>query len=225
MSDAGVRTAAAPMPYTPAESRDYWDRRHTARDDLSSGGNVSLGRGENAMLYAVRIVRLLEVLGSRADEVAPLRVLDAGCGKGHFSRAIASFGHHVDGIDTSRFAVAECRRRASSAESYQMCALRDWRPPCLYDVVVSIDVLYHLMDDEEWEASVRHLASLVRLGGRIGLVDHGADEDRVWSTYQKTRSAGRYRTLLEERGFRMEAFVRNDFRHDPSGMHVAVRVA
>ena len=105
-----------------------------------------------------------------------------------------------------------------------MSALRDWRPAHLYDVVVSIDVLYHLMDDDEWEASVRHLASLVRLGGRIGLVDHEADEDHVWSIYQKTRASGRYAAVLEACGMQVERFVRNDFRADPSGMHIAVRV-
>ena len=212
-------------PYTSAESRVYWDRRHATAAELGSGGHISMGESENAMLYAVRVARLLEVLGTQAEPQSPLRVLDAGCGKGHFSRAIASFGHRVDGIDTSEVAIAVCRDRAGPAESYAVSALRDWTVPHLYDVVVSIDVLYHLMDDEEWETSVRHLASLVRLGGRIGLVDHEADRDHVWSTYQKTRAAGRYRAVLESCGMRMERFVRNDFRADPSGMHVATRVA
>ena len=95
------RHARPAVPFTADEARAYWDSRHAEQDDLASGGHISLARSENAMLYAVRVARMLEVLGTQSDASAPLRVLDAGCGRGHFARAIASFGHRVDGIDTS----------------------------------------------------------------------------------------------------------------------------
>jgi SAM-dependent methyltransferase len=209
---------------SPDESRTYWDERHRTRDELASGGNIAFDRGTNEMLYAVRSARLVEVLGARTDAEYPLRVLDAGCGKGYFSRRLASYGHRVDAIDTSPHAIAECRAAGGPTESYHLSALTEWSPSHLYDAVVCIDVLYHLMDDAEWEASVLHLASLVRLGGIIGLVDHDRDEDVVWHDYQKTRSRNRYVELLENAGFTVTGFVTNDFMEDPSGMHVAVRV-
>lgn len=211
--------------FTREEARSYWNRRHQELDSLRSGGNTSYDFATNAMLYAVRAGRLVEVLGGFSDPDAPLRVLDAGCGKGHFSRVLAEFGHRVDGIDTSPSAVVECRRRGGPGQSFALASLTTWSPPHLYDVVVCIDVLYHLTEDDEWEASVRHLASLVRFGGRIGLVDHDTDEDRVWNRYQKTRARSSYRRLLEDCGFEVTGFVPNNFRDDPSGMHVAVRVS
>jgi SAM-dependent methyltransferase len=210
---------------TPVESREYWDRRHATSGELASGGNIGYDHPTNAMLYAVRTARLIDMLGARTDPGLPLRVLDAGCGKGYFSRELASFGHRVDGIDTSAHAVMQCRAAAGPRQQYELSALSDWAPPYLYDAVVCIDVLYHLMDDAEWEASVRNLASLVRLGGLIGLVDHGTDEDRVWENYQKTRAASRYQSTLASCGFQATRFIPNAFRDDPSGMHVAVRVA
>jgi len=206
------------------EARAYWDRRHQESGALASGGHIGYAESVNAMLYAVRTARLVEVLGGASNVAAPLKVLDAGCGKGYFSRALASFGHLVDGIDTSPAAVESCRQQAGPNESYAVSSLTDWAPTHLYDAVLSIDVLYHILDDEEWQASVRSLASLVRLGGLIGLVDHEADEDRSWRPHQKTRAVWRYRELLEHAGFVIDRFVRNDFRKDPSGMHVAVRV-
>ncbi|GGB84476.1 hypothetical protein N798_11240 [Knoellia flava TL1] len=211
-------------PLSPDESRTYWDERHRTRDELASGGNIAFDRGTNHMLYVVRTARLVEVLGTHSDAEYPLRVLDAGCGKGYFSRQLASFGHRVDGIDTSPHAIAQCRAEGGPAETYHLSALTEWAPPHLYDAVVCIDVLYHLMDDAEWEASVLHLASLVRLGGVIGLVDHDRDEDVVWHDYQKTRARSRYAELLSGAGFEVTRFVTNDFMEDPSGMHVAVRV-
>lgn len=211
--------------FSSSQARAYWDRRHTEEDDLASGGNVSFDHATNAMLYAVRAARLVEAIGFNANPAVPLRMLDAGCGKGYFSRKLGEFGHDVVGIDTSPHAIALCRAKAGPSERYHVSSLRGWRPVGLYDVVVCIDVLYHIMDDGEWEDSVRNLASLVRLGGRIGLVDHDSDEDRVWARYQKTRGALRYREVLQSCGFRVEGFLRNDFKKDPSGMHLAVRVA
>ncbi|WP_169744255.1 class I SAM-dependent methyltransferase [Knoellia aerolata] len=210
---------------SPTDSRAYWDRRHRRQDNLAAGGHIGFDRGTNAMLYAVRSARLVEVLGAANDVVAPLRVLDAGCGQGLFARTLGSFGHTVDGIDTSTYAIDVCRELAGPSESYEMSALVDWQPSHLYDAVLSIDVLYHLMDDDEWASSVENLASLVRLGGLIGLVDHDADVARVWAEYQKTRPTNQYRDLLSGCGFEMRRSVRNDFRTDPSIMHVAVRVA
>lgn len=215
---------AEPVPFTSEQARAYWDRRHVEHDELASGGNITYDVAANTMLYALRTARLLEAIGMHSDPAIPLRVLDAGCGKGFFSRALAGFGHRVDGIDTSPHALELCRAQGGPTEFYSQSSLSEWAPAHLYDAVVAIDVLYHIMDDAEWEASVRNLASLVRLGGRIGLVDHSRDEDRLLGVYQKTRAVSRYHRLLEESGFTMQDFVANKFRDDPSGMHVAVRV-
>lgn len=211
--------------FTASEARSYWDDRHTAADELASGGNISHSHASNSMFYAVRTARLIEALTPWTASLAPLTVLDAGCGKGVFSRAMGSFGHRVDGIDTSPVAIAECVRGAGPLESYAVSDLVSWSSTHLYDAVVSIDVLYHLMDDLEWEASVRHLCSLTGVGGRVLLVDHDRDDDRVWSHYQKTRSAQRYRDLLADCGFAYDRYVRNDFRDDPSGFHIATRMS
>ena len=135
------------------------------------------------------------------------RLLDAGCGKGHFSRALAGYGHRVDGIDASPAAVALCQESGGSRESYAVSTLASWRPAYLYDAAICVDVLFHLMDDADWLDSVRNLASLVRLGGSLVLADHDSDEDRVWSAYHKTRARSRYNEVLAEAGFEVAAFI------------------
>lgn len=208
-----------------AEALAFWDRRHRTAGELRSGGDLSFDHATNEIFYALRLGRLVDIVGDVTSPAAPLRILDAGCGKGYFARGMARFGHQVDGIDASPRAIEDCRASRVADDSYAVSTLAHWCPPYLYDVVYSIDVLFHVMDDEAWEASVRNLASLVRLGGRLILVDHVTDADRVWGDYQKTRAVWRYRSLLGEMGFGNLTTVPYRFRDSLCGFHVATRRA
>ena len=202
----------------------FWDERHRRVDDVRSGGHVGYDAGSNEILYAVRLGRLVEIIGDLTEGAAPLRVLDAGCGKGWFARAMGRFGHRVDGIDVSDHAIERCRRLTGPFERYEVSALDSWRPPYLYDVVYSVDVLFHIMDDELWRASVVNLGSVLRLGGQLVIAEHDSETDRTWSDYQRTRALSRYRSLLEPRGMRYERFVPNRFRGGPVGFLVMTKV-
>lgn len=210
---------------SPSRALGYWDTRHDEADDLRPGADLARDQATNAMLYAVRRARLIEVIGADSDPHVQLRVLDAGCGTGHFSRALTECGHRVDGIDTCTSAISECRRQTMGDDSYAVSSLVGWRPPYLYDAVVCVDVMFHLMDDDEWLSSLQNLAVLVRLGGRLVVADHDAERDVVWGNHQKTRARARYATVLGEGGLKIVDFVRNDFKSDQVGVHVASRVA
>jgi SAM-dependent methyltransferase len=227
---AGQRSTK-PDPGNPAallgadEAIEFWDARHRARGPLRSGGDLSFDQPTNEILYALRLGRLIDVLGDVSSVTAPLRMLDAGCGKGYYTRAMASFGHRVDGIDASEYAIEYCRVHAVGGEMYEVSTVAAWRPPYLYDVVFSIDVLFHVMDDALWEDSVCNLGSLLRWGGRLVLADHDDEHDRVWGDYQKTRAPARYRDVLSPSGFRSDGHVPYRFRDSRVGFNVFTRVA
>lgn len=203
------------------EALAFWDQRHRDGGDLRSGGDMSFGDAANEVFYALRLAWLAELAGVDAAPEAPRVMLDAGCGKGYFARAMGRFGHRVDGIDASPFAIETCRELGGPNESYALSTLSEWAPPHLYDVVYCVDVVFHIMDDDAWAASVHNIASLVRLGGRLIIVDHGADEDRVWGNYQKTRARSRYDELGARHGLtRHGDFVPYRYRKSPAGFHV-----
>jgi SAM-dependent methyltransferase len=94
---------------TTAEAAAYWDARHQREDDLRSGGNRGLDYAGNEMFYARRLGALLELIGDQGSGTEPMFVLDAGCGKGQFARALARCGHRVDAIDASPSAIEYAR--------------------------------------------------------------------------------------------------------------------
>jgi SAM-dependent methyltransferase len=204
---------------------DFWDSRHRVRGELLSGGDLTYDHAGNEILYAVRLGRLLDVLGTWSSTAAPLRLLDAGCGKGYYTRAFARYGYLVDGIDTSTFAIEACRRDAVGGERYAVSTLDAWQPGYVYDAVVSVDVMFHLMDDGVWERSVRNLARLVRLGGLLVVADHDTEQDNVRGEYQVTRATHRYHELAAAEGLRPDGFVPYRFRGSPVGFHVFTRGA
>ncbi|WP_409474384.1 class I SAM-dependent methyltransferase [Streptomyces sp. HC307] len=200
----------------------YWDTRHREHDDLASGGHIGLDRAGNEIFYALRLGTLLPLIGDLADESAPLFVLDAGCGKGHFARALARCGHRVDAFDASEEAVAHARAEGGGPR-YAVAALDEWRSPWPYDVVLCIDVLFHVLDDRDWAAGLRNLASLVRITGRLILTDEDTRTRRPRGDYILHRPTAEYADELQRLGLRHTLFTPYGFRENEVGFHVFTR--
>ena len=99
------RTSVSSSLLNSQEAAAYWDARHVNDDELRSGGHRGLDYASNEIFYALRLGRLLEIIGDHTSTTEPLFVLDAGCGKGWFTRALTRFGHWVEGIDASPEAI------------------------------------------------------------------------------------------------------------------------
>jgi SAM-dependent methyltransferase len=95
----------------------------------------------------------------------PLRIFDAGCGTGRLSQLLSAQGHRVAGCDTSDEALRLCRLRGVSGV-YQADLNTIELEPAAYDVITSIDVLYHagVVDDV---AVMERLRSGLKPGGML----------------------------------------------------------
>ncbi len=86
------------------QSRTSWDERADMFDELSTANAKSDDR-------KIELGFAFTELGVRAGS----RVLDAGCGTGHFAIAFAEHGCMVDGIDISPEMIARARANAKDA--------------------------------------------------------------------------------------------------------------
>jgi 2-polyprenyl-3-methyl-5-hydroxy-6-metoxy-1,4-benzoquinol methylase len=193
--------------------------------ELRSGGDVAYDEATNEAFYAVRLGRLLDILGTSLSVEAPLRLLDAGCGTGRFTRALTRCGHNVEGIDSSPSAVEVCRTEAIGPDRYSVSEPVSWTSPHLYDGVFAMDALFRLTQDDVWRRSVTNLASLVRLGGLLALADHDAPPEHPDDAHHIVRVRRDYTSLVLPLGFRYQGFVAYRFRDHPAGLHVLRRVA
>jgi SAM-dependent methyltransferase len=95
-------------------------------------------------------------------------IVDAGCGTGRHSAALASAGFSVTGIDSSAAMIDVARARDSEA-SFEVGDLFVWRPPSPVDGVLCRGVLNELTKDEDRQLALDALFSMLREGGLLVL--------------------------------------------------------
>lgn len=128
-------------------SRSYWERRY------ASGGNSGAGSyGELARFKA-------RVLNEVVTELGLLDAIEWGCGDGHQLTLLRIAS--CTGVDVSESALARCRERFvddASRRFMPVVAAAGLRA----DLSMSLDVLYHLVEDEVFDAYMRRLFESAR---------------------------------------------------------------
>ncbi len=186
-------------------AREYWDQRHQALDDLRSGGDRGISEGENYAFYIHRLSAVLRFLHEHFYGKRPLHILDAGCGKGFFSEGLVRSGYEVDGIDSSEAAIRIAREQ--TVGEFHCVPLETFEAKRLYDAVICIDVLFHILDDQVWEASLKNLINSVSINGLIIVTDVAGPERLSLGNYIIHRPREQYLECFGERGFTLQRSV------------------
>ncbi len=108
------------------------------------------------------------------DWFAGKRVLDAGCGSGRFSWALAHLGAHVTAVDQSASGVEHTRAACAEFGDRVRCLQHDLTKPLPldadFDLVYSFGVLHHTGDTY---GAFSNISRLVKPGGYIFLMLYG----------------------------------------------------
>jgi 2-polyprenyl-3-methyl-5-hydroxy-6-metoxy-1,4-benzoquinol methylase len=204
------------------EACAFWDGRHAAESAFRSGGDIGLTDHDNVIFYQIRLGLVLQALAGEAPLPESFAVLDAGCGKGWFSRALAEAGFDVRGFDASPTAI-DFARRAGDHARYEVATLAHYRPLRHVDAVICVDVLFHVTDDAEWTDSLRNLSGLVRPGGLMVLSDTMESRRQALGSYIVQRPKSEYLEIIARKGYRHKDSLPYRFRSNSLGMHIYQR--
>lgn len=187
--------------------RDFWQERLSEHFDLRGTGHPGLSEAYNERCYRLRRFVLDTTLTRHRVPVAGGKVLDAGCGTGYFVSHYLERGAEVTGVDLTEVAVRELSKRFPAAR-FEVGDLSTWRADAVYDLVSCFDVLFHIVDEEAWQAALTNLADAVRPGGYFVFTEHfpirkpkfDAAHNRVrdWKAYEAALLA-RGLSILDER--------------------------
>ena len=174
--------------YDPAQ---YWSERLEARRGLRGTGHWRYSEGYNRWLYRRKGRALRRALRGITP---PTHAFDVGSGTGWVIEQLQSLGATADGSDIAELAVRELSGRYPAANFFQLAIGTDAvpRPDDSYDVVTAMDVLYHVTDDDRWDAAVRELARVLRPGGLLVVTDGLGDADVQPAPHVRFRSMGRW---------------------------------
>ncbi len=101
------------------------------------------------------------------------RVLDLGCGEGHFAQALDAAGAVVTAADVAPEPLRRAQRRVPGLDVRLLPGEPPWPlPDAAYDAVWAGEVIEHVGDTAAWLSEVRRI---LRSGGRllISTPDHG----------------------------------------------------
>jgi hypothetical protein len=133
-----------------AHSSQYWEDRYKL------GGNS--GAGSYNRLAAFKA----DVLNDFVAKNDVRSVIEFGCGDGNQLR-LCRYPRYI-GIDISRAAVEMCRRLYGHDKTKKFYATSDVRPRTDCELALSLDVIYHLVEDEVYD---RYMTTLFDAASRF----------------------------------------------------------
>ena len=139
----GVDRRAEPFP----GSERYWEKRY------ADGGNSGVGS------YAFFAEFKAEVLNRFVHENDVRSVLEFGCGDGN-QLTLARYPSYA-GFDVSETAVERCRERFAGDPTRRFAMMAEYAGESA-DLALSLDVVYHLIEDDVYERYMRTLFDAAR---------------------------------------------------------------
>jgi SAM-dependent methyltransferase len=141
-------------------SQNYWEQRY------ASGGNS--GAGSYGRLCEFKA----DVINAFVETHQIGSVVEFGCGDGH-QLTLARYPAYL-GVDVSATAVQTCRDLFGADESKRFCLLDDYAGQSA-DLALSLDVIFHLVEDTVYEA---YMDTLFKAADRYVIVYSSAEEGR-----------------------------------------------
>jgi len=185
------------------DNEAYWVARHEDyRHKLAAVGDISSSEERNLELYAQKKRRVADLLKATSSlDLAGKTVLDAGCGIGMVSELFYVLGARVSGVDASPVAAEEAGLRCPGGE-FQAASLLDFSFPGSFDIVFCLDVLYHVVDDENWKAVLAQLVRHAKTGGRIVIIDQHKAQPISPADHVRFRTRQMYDEAMADLGLR-----------------------
>ncbi len=139
----------------------YWIRRHEEKGaSLASVGQKNYSDKANYYMYKQVIMRYnivldrlipLSPLGrGQGEGRQPIKILDAGGGRGIFLDLFLQRKYQVTLVDISPAAVAKVKAAYGDKVCAYAADLTEIPQDKRYDIVHCFDVLYHILDDDKW---------------------------------------------------------------------------
>jgi hypothetical protein len=181
-----------------AGSAKYWDARYAA------GGNSGAGSYNRLAEFKA------ETLNAFVKEHDIRTVAEFGSGDGAQLK-LAQYPHYT-GIDVSPVAIEHCRNLFTGDPTKQFMLTGDVPAGFNAELVLSLDVIYHLVEDAVFD---RYMRSLFAAGTRFVGV-YSSNIDKAWSSEHVRHR--KFTSWVEQHqpGWTLQQTIKNRYPYDPN---------
>jgi len=192
----------------------FWESRYQ-HFDITTSGHIDLPYAYNAWLYKMKTKKIAGALRSRFKNFHDKSILDLGCGTGAYLDLWQKLeAETITGVDISPSSVANLEK---SHPDCDFCCgdigaddLLNILGPRKYDIVTTIGVLVHIVDDDDMRSALRNIANLTTDDGLVLISDYmlsGNQRDRTNGYYMKFRNLQAFRRELHNVGLELISVV------------------
>ena len=200
ITDLFRRRKPVPPPST-FEPKNYWEARHrTHGHGLRSAGHLLLTDEENAHQYETKSMHLERFIRRHVTQPEGCSMLDAGCGTGLLAPCYKRLGFNVVGIDFSETAARRARQQ-TAYDSVVVSSLYNLGIQCQFDVIVTADVLLHIVNDTHWRDTISSLSHQLKPGGFWFVLDYCRPLTGPPSLHCRTRPVALLAKTLDVLGY------------------------
>ena len=178
------------------DSGDYWESRYRE------------GRNSGAGSYNRLASFKAEIINRFVSENGISSVIEFGCGDGSQLK-LSDYPAYI-GVDVSKTVLDATKSVFAADESKIFVHTDDLGPHHRADLALSLDVVYHLIEDEVFE---RHMTQLFDAARRFAIVYSSNERRKSDSVHVRHRSFTKW-IESERPGFRQIGFVKNRFPED-----------
>ncbi|GHU00812.1 hypothetical protein AGMMS49960_09720 [Betaproteobacteria bacterium] len=175
-------------------SSSYWERRY------ASGGNSGEGSYDKLAEFKAEVINAFV----KSNDINS--VIEFGCGDGNQLR-YAEYPQYT-GFDVSVTALDLCRNTFAEDPSKQFCLMSEFKDGGAADLCLSLDVIYHLVEDEVFQ---EYMQTLFGAAKRYVIVYSSNDENIFGVSHVKHRNFSRW---VEENclGWNLLSHIPNRYR-------------
>lgn len=190
----------------------YWEQRAVKfarqEDGLAAVCSYGMPRFYNRSIEMCQQRALKPWLASVSNK----DVLEIGCGVGRWTEKLLQNDNNVCGVDLSPTMVDETRRRLARAglvANLHAADIATFDAGRQFDAALSVTVVQHIMDDTEFARAFDNIASHLRPGATLALLEAAPSDDnaRCNSPIFRARPVSHYLKTLEQSGFELQSIV------------------
>jgi SAM-dependent methyltransferase len=194
----------------PFASKDYWESRLQEHPDIHGVGYLGLGRAFNSWMYRVRRHVFDRTVRTWVPDLPTASVLDLGSGVGFYlERWLALGAGSVHAVDLTESAVALLLRDFPRVRSH-VGDISDWNQlraiplePEQFDVISCMDVLFHVVDDDLYDAAIDNIARMLHPGGHFIFSDNCLHSSEIRLPHHVSRTLDNISAVLARHGFQV----------------------